>query len=150
MTNEEGQEGIKERSRVEEVEVVCMSPNGGNVFTTTVNLSQREEREAQLEDRTSENSAIVRAEVRKVFEEQTIDIRQREDEMEENNDGELYECDLERARKTGRHSKGNSTDKRNKLDKQQQQVGERKRHRSGTCRSRSNSNDRRRQHSKQR
>ena len=66
-----------------------MSPNSGNVFTTTVNLSQREERKAQLEVRTSENSAIVRAEMRKVFEEQTIDIRQRDYAMEESNDREL-------------------------------------------------------------
>ena len=148
--NAAGQAKGNEPSGAEEVEVVCMSPSSGTMFTTTVNLAKGEGRRVNLEDRTSENSAIVRAEVRRVFDEQMTEGKQGDETMEENEDKEQYEDDLERARKTEKRVQEKSDKQGCKVEKQQRQDGERKRHRSGTRRSRSNSNDRRRQHSKQR
>ena len=50
----------------ERVAVLCTSPNSGNLFTQTVNLSQSVEGLGSLVDRTSENSAIVRTEASEV------------------------------------------------------------------------------------
>ena len=97
---------VNEPSGAGEIEVVCMSLSSGPMFTTTVNLAKGEGKSVSLEDRISEDSAIVRANVRRVFEEQMKEGKQGDETMEENDDGEQYEDDVERARKAERLIKG--------------------------------------------
>ena len=49
-----------------EVEGVCRSPNSGDLFTAVVDLSAEAQLTANRDDCTSENSDIVRAEVRPI------------------------------------------------------------------------------------
>ena len=81
-----------------EVEVLCMSPNSDSLFTQTVNLSQGAEGLVSLEDRTSENSAIVRAEVREVYEEMTRPVAEIGESME-NSNRERYESELNESKR---------------------------------------------------
>ena len=64
--------GISEKGELNEseVEVVCRSPNSGELFTAVVDLSAEAQLTANRDDCTSENSAIVRAEIRNIFESQ--------------------------------------------------------------------------------
>ena len=140
--------GDERPARISEVEVVCRSPTSGELFTTMVNLPESAEQEVNLEGRTSENSAIVRAEVRKIFEQQGDKIAE-DAAMEE--DRQIYEDELERATRRSRETK--KIEERKERRKRETTMGEkdRKRNRSANRESRSNSNNRRRQsQSKQR
>ena len=46
-----------ERSALEEVEVVCMNPDSGRLFTQTVDLQDESRASDERENRTSKNSA---------------------------------------------------------------------------------------------
>ena len=81
---------------------MCKSPTSGDLFTTVVNLPDSAEQEVNLEGRISENSAIVRAEVREVFEQQGDKIA--EDTAREE-DRQIYEDELERATRRTRWTK---------------------------------------------
>ena len=121
-----------------EVEVVCMSPNSGHLYTQIINIAGAAERSSELADRTSENSAIVRSEVREIYDQQSEEMSLRE-EKEENRDIEQYEKEL--------HQVGRPGKERDKADdRRRTQLGgkDRRRSRSKKRRSRSNSNDRRR------
>ena len=85
-------------AEIEEVEVVCMSLNSGKLFTETVNLSQGVDIMDGLKDRTSEDSAIIRAEVREIYEEMSRSTAENEEAIE-NNDRDQYETELNKTKK---------------------------------------------------
>ena len=51
--------------------MVCKSSTSGELLTTVVKVPENVEQAGNLLNRTSGNSAIVRAEVRKIFEQQS-------------------------------------------------------------------------------
>ena len=83
------------------------------LFTRTGNLTEEAKRNVDLEDRTSEDSAIVRAEVREIFEEMTKEIPEKGTEGK-NVDREQYEAELEKARKIKKRQKGELRRKKRK------------------------------------
>ena len=87
----ESQRPRLERSAPEQVEVVCMSADSGRLFTQTVELKEESHASDERDDRTSKN-ALVRSEVREIYDQQT-----RENEQEDNRDVEQYETELEQA-----------------------------------------------------
>ena len=139
--------GNDEDGGTSEVEVVCRSPTSGVLFTTVVNLPDKAEQEVNLENRTSENSAIIRAEVKEIFD-------QHENKATEETaieDMQTYEEELERATRKSRETKKMEEKRERRNRDRAGSDKERKRNRSANRESRSNSNDRRRQgQSKQR
>ena len=144
-----GQEAKGEVVVAEEVEVVCMSPSSGTLFTRTVNLTAEAKGNVEVEDRTSKDSAIVRAEGREIFDEMTKEIPEK-GTVEENDDREQYEAELEKARRMEKRGREENREERRERPGRSKLVEERKRHRSKTRRSRSNSADRRRKQSRHR
>ena len=130
----------EQKSKGNEVEVVCRSPNSGELFTTVVDLSDSSQRAANREDCTSETSAIVRAEVKAIYESEYGD----EDAGAEE-DRRTYESDVQRAVEKQRGENIEMECDKDRREKTRKDKREGKRRRSGTRRSRSKSNDRRRQ-----
>ena len=139
---EQQQHAGEEVAIEDEVEIVCMSPSSGQLFTQTINIAGAAQRSGDLGDRTSEDSAIVRSEVRAIYDQQTKEMSHRE-EQEENRDIEQYEMELEQAGRPEREAEEAGGRRRERDERERRRSKSRKR------RSRSNSNDRRRR-SKQR
>ena len=72
----------EEVARQGEVEVVCMSPNSGHLYTQAINIASAAERSSELADRTGENSAIVRGEVREIYDQQSEEMSLRKGQEE--------------------------------------------------------------------
>ena len=118
---------------------MCINPESGNTFTQLVNLTEGGQDERNRDDRTREDSAIVRAEVREIYE-------QMAEGAVENDDGQRYERELGNAKKLTV-----KRDDERRARRVAEEDKEQKRPRSKTRRYRSNSNDRRkRRHSTQR
>ena len=120
-----------------EVEVVCRSPNSEEVFTTVVDRSAEAHLAANREDCTSENSAIVRAEVRDIVEGQCG-----EQEASAEEDRRRFKNEVRQAMRNQRgvYTEAERNDDKEEKTRRENRKG--KRQRSRTRRSRSNLHDR--------
>ena len=92
-------------------EVVCMSPESGELFTTTVNLGGATSSRSENEKVTRETNVNIREEVRAIFEEETL--KHPREENDSNEDVERYEAELKKA-KVYRQNREREGDKREK------------------------------------
>ena len=80
------------------VEVVCMNPESGNTFSQLVNMTAEGQDEHNRDDRTCEDSAIVRADVREIYE-QMAEGTVENDVTVENDGRQRYEREPGNAKK---------------------------------------------------